>query len=255
VGDGFNEVAVSLNHGMVFLKKIPVPLGLDPEAIRDQLQWEAGQFLVSNADDYIIESERLPFQSLTGNPVYLMVLVRKKVIDQVRTLIRGAGLRLNTVDVDVFCAIRVLKINNNLEPGKMTVYVSVEKKDLLIVFVRNGEYYLSHRVLFEDDGGPREPGTVAQLLAKELKRLAFGHRIGQEIEDIHKVYLSGSDSMQAVFQALSQAVQMPVELINPFSRLTVSQAVLQSKDYLRFPERFISSVGVALRKPTVLSSS
>ena len=246
VGEDFNEVAVSLNHGMVFLKKIPVPLGLDAEAIRDQLQWEARQFLVSDVDDYIIESERLPFQSLTGNPVYMMVLVRKKVIDQVRTLIRGTGLSLNTVDVDVFCAIRALKFNNNLEPGK---------KDFLIVLIRNGEYYLSHRVLFEDEGAPREPGMVAQLLAKELKRLVFGHRIGQEIEDIHKVYLSGSDSIQAVFQALSPAVQMPVELVNPFSQFTVSQAVSQSKDYLRFPERFISSIGVALRSTTAFTRS
>jgi Tfp pilus assembly PilM family ATPase len=247
VGEGFNEVAVSLNHGMVLLKKIPVALGMDSEMIRDQLQWEARQFLVSDADEYIIESERLPFQNLTGNPMYMMVLVRKKVIDQVRNLVRGAGLSLHTVDVDVFCDIRALKVNYDFEPDKTTVFTVVDKKDLLIVFIRNGEYYLSHRVLFEDGTGQREPAMTAQLLAKELKRLVFGHRIGREIEDIHKVFLSGSDSIQSVLQAFSQAVPIPVELANPFQRVAVSQAVTQSKDYLRFPERFISSIGVALR--------
>jgi Tfp pilus assembly PilM family ATPase len=247
IGEGFKEVAVSLNHGMVMLKTIPVALGMDSEMIHDQLQWEARQFLVSDENEFVIESERLPFQNMTGNPMYMMVLVRKKVIDQVRNLVRGAGLSLHTVDVDVFCSIRALKANYDFEPDKATVFAAIDKKDLLIVFIRNGEYYLSHRVLFEDGGGSREPAVTAQLLAKELKRLVFGHRIGREIEDIHKIYLSGSESSQAVLQAFSQSVPIPVELANPFQRVAVSQTVTESKDYIRFPERFISSIGVALR--------
>lgn len=250
IGKRGNHVGITLNRAMVLVKKIPVPLGMEEEMVAEQMTWEAAQFLVTSLDDYIMEYQRLPFRSLTGNPTYLVVLVRKKVIEIVRTLVERIGLILRGVDVDVFSNIRTLVANYDLNMDGTSVLVDIQREYFDLVFIRYREFFLSHRIFFRGDVSKSDfvdGSEISKLIEKELRRLVFGHRLGQEIEDLDKIFLMGSEIIKNMPKVLSDIVSVPLEVVNPFRRITVSQSVSKSQEFLEFPERFIASVGVALK--------
>ena len=254
-GEG-REVGVVLHGGMVLVKKIPLALGLEEESVRGQIVWEAEQFLVAPSEDYIMEYQRLPFQTPEGNPIYLMVLVRKSVVEGVRSLVEEIGLDLKELDVDMFSNIRALLANYDLTLEGTSALVDIQREHLAIVFIRRLEYYLSHRVFLQKGGsvsGLGDSSDIVHLLLKELRRLVFGHRLGGGIEDLDRIFLVGSEVVQRVFEELSSTVSVPVEIVNPFRRVNVSSSISQSRGVVQFPERFVASVGVTLRRVSTLA--
>ena len=243
------EVGVVLHTGMVFIKKIPVSLGLEEEMIREHMQWEAGQFLIAPLDDYIVEYQRLPFQTSSGNPVYLLILVRKSVVEWLHSLLGKIGLFLKKVDVDAFSNIRALLANYDLDMEKISVLVDVQRESLAFVFIHQQEYFLSHRISLQEGGaasGFLDSSDVVSLLLKELRRLIFGHSLGRGIEDLDRIFLVGTDLVQRISQELLSSISIPLEVVNPFRRVNVSQSVSQSEEFIGFPERFLTSIGVTL---------
>lgn len=250
------DIGVVLDSGMVLLKKIPLALGLEEEMIREHMVWEAEQLLVSPLDEYIVEYQRLPFQTPLGNPFYVLILVRKRVMEGVQSLIEKCGFTLKEVDVDVFSIIRTLLVNYDINPEETFVLVDVQRQYLSFIFIRQREYFLSYRVSLQEDGSVsqiKQNSETVNVLLKELRRLVFGHRIGRGIDDLDRIFLMGGDNIQKVSHELSSAVSVPVEIINPFRRIEVSQSVTQSKEFNDFPEKFVASVGAIIRNTSQFS--
>ena len=181
------DIGVVLDGGMVLLKKIPVALGLQEEMIREHIMWEAEQLLVSLLDEYIVEYQRLPFQTQLGNPFYVLILVRKRVMEGIQSLIEKCGFLLKEVDVDVFSIIRTLLVNYDINPDQTFVLVHVQRQYLSFIFIRQREYFLSYRVSLQEDGSVsqiKQSSDIVNVLLKELRRLVFGHRIGRGIDDL-----------------------------------------------------------------------
>ena len=250
------DIGVVLDGGMVLLKKIPIALGLQEEMIREHIMWEAEQLLVSLLDEYIVEYQRLPFQTPLGNPFYVLILVRKRVMEGVQSLIEKCGFTLKEVDVDVFSIIRTLLVNYDINPDETFVLVDVQRQYFSFIFIRQREYLLSYRISLQEDGSVsqiKQNSDTVNVLLKELRRLVFGHRIGRGIDDLDRIFLMGGDNIQKVSHELSSAVSVPLEIINPFRRIEVSQSVKQSKEFNDFPEKFVGSVGAILRNTSQFS--
>ena len=250
------EVGVVLDSGMVLVKKIPVALGLEDEVTREHILWEAEQLLISSLNEYVVEYQRLPFQTPLGNPIYVLILVRKGVMEGIESLISKCGLDLKDVDVDIFSNIRTLLTNYDIDSDQTSVIVDVQRCYLSFIFVRQREFFLSHRVSLNEDGSVsqfKESSDIVNVLLKELRRLVFGHRLGRGIEDLNSIYLLGGENTQKVSKELSSAVSVPLEVINPFRRVEFSQSVSQSKEYTNYPERFVASVGVTIKRLSAYS--
>jgi len=245
-GSGIQSAGLALDGSMALVKKVSVALGLEEELLRDQMAWEAEQLLVSPSDHFSVAFERLPFSTASGNPLYLQVLVRKKVIETVRALVTECGLRLADVDVDIFSTVRVIAANHAVDPRHVAVCIDVHRNLIGITFIRKNEYFLSHRILVPDT--MEEVSDRIKLLLKELRRLIFGHGLGKGIEDIHRFFLVNHVSQEAWDKELSRAVPIAVEPLRPFQKLTVSSRMSNSMEFGQFPERFVASVGVVLKK-------
>lgn len=244
------DVGVAVHGGMVLLKKCPVVLGLDESALHEQLQWEAEQFLSTGLDEFIFEYERLPHPSPSGNPTYLLIFIRKRVIQEIQSLIKGAGLSLKDVDVDVFSDMRTLLTNYDIEHEDRVVLIDIQRRYVMLYFINQGEYFLSHRVSVREGGSAAEFHDVAdfiEMLRKELHRLIFGYRMGKGVEDLNHIFLIGNEVVRDVAQELMDAVSVPVEIVNPFRKVSYSEAVSTSEEFIHNPERFTTAVGMALR--------
>jgi Tfp pilus assembly PilM family ATPase len=244
------DVGISLNSDLVLTKRIPVALGLNEDMINEHLKWEVEQFLIDSIDEYVFEYQKLPFQTAEGNPIFLSILVRKKIIEGLRTLIKACDLTLKDVDVDVFSIVRALLANYDLDASGTAVLVDIQRDGISFIFIRQKEYYFSHRIPFNDTRAvsrSMDNSAILQLIQKELKRLVFGHNLGRRIEDLNAIYFIGNEAVQSISEELSGTVNVPQEIVNPFRRVAVSESVSQSQEFSRFPEKFVPSVGVTLK--------
>lgn len=245
-----SDVGITLNSDFVIIKRIPVALGLDEDRIREHMLWEVEQSLNDPLTEYVFEYQKLPFQTAEGNPFYLTILVRKKIISGLHSLTKACGLTLKDIDVDVFSIVRTLLANYDLDSTVTVVTVDIQRDGLSFVVVRQKEYFLSHRVPFNDNrtgSRPMDHASILQLILKELKRLVFGHNLGHGVEDLDAIYIIGNEMAQSVSKELTGSVSVPHEIVNPFRRVAVSESVSQSQDFSRSPEKYVPSVGITLK--------
>jgi Tfp pilus assembly PilM family ATPase len=168
------EIGVVLSGDMVLIKRISVALAMEEEMIKEQLKWEANQFCISPVEEFSMDYQRLPFQTPTGNAIYLLVLVRKKVIEVVSSLVEKVGLVLKDIDVDIFSNIRTLLNNYDINEDEVSVLVDIHRDDIVFIFIHQREYLLSHRISFlESNLKPVmiNSETIVKLLLKELRQL------------------------------------------------------------------------------------
>lgn len=248
IGTG-NEVGISLYSGCVLIKRIPVALGLDKDFVKDQLYWEAQQFTISSLKDYIIDYQRLPFQTLSGNPLYIVVLIRKKILSMIRKLVENTGMVLKDVDVDVFSNIRSLIENYQLNE-EINILIDVQREYICFIFIKDEEFFLSNTISLKKNDGSVivDISEINDFLIKELKRLIFGHKIINKIEDFDTIFLTGSESVYDLKDKLADQLQVPIEILNPFAKIKVVQSVSSKDVFQKHPEKFVSSIGVALKK-------
>lgn len=252
------RVSVAINAGMVIIKKIPLALGLDDKMTKDQILWEVDQLLLSPIDLYSIEYERLPNQTPSGNPNYLVVLIQKKILEIIQSLIKQTGLHLANVDVDIFANIRNLLVNYQIDKESTVVFVDTHDTYIDLVLLRQKDYFLSHRISFNtirSDSGVLSSKDVVKHLIKEIRRLIFGHRLGRKIEDIECIFLLGGKLIQKISEILPSEVSVPIEIVNPFRKINVSPSVTQSKEWIQFPHRFMPSVGMLLKNNPSLAEA
>ena len=256
-GNG-KHAGIVLHSDMVLIKNITVALGVDEKTLREQMFWEADQFLISSLSDYILEYVKLPLQTQSGNCIYILILVRKGIIKLIRSLLKKVGLSIHNIDVDLFSNIRTLLINYELSKKENSVFIDVQKEYLKLVFIRQNEYYWAHRISLRSQNANAEflsPSEIVPSLLKEFRRVIFGHRLGRKIEDLDRIFLAGSGSVRKIAEDLTNTISVPVEVLNPFRRLKVSETVERSKEYIRFPELFGASVGIALKMVPALAGS
>jgi Tfp pilus assembly PilM family ATPase len=250
MGTGEAAASLALNGSMVLIKKIPVALGLGEEVIQSQMRWEAEQVLLSPVEEYVLSHQRLPFSTPSGNPQYLQVLLRKRVVQLLRSFAKTAGISIREIDVDCFADIRTVVANVDLDPKGTAVLADVRPGRLGFVLIHHQEFFLNTRIPV-----PREasPGETAKILLKELRRLVFGHR-GKGIDDLERVLLKGDGPLQVMVQELKG--QVPTEILNPFDRIVVSPEAKKSDFITRDAGRFIAPIGLALKRiPTLQTHS
>jgi len=245
-----DKVGVVLTSKMVHIKKIPVALGLDPEMVCSQLEWEAEQFLVSPLSDYIVEYQKLPFQSREGNPLYLLVSIRRQIISNIHKMMKDSGLRLVDVDVDIFSEIRSVIKNYTMNNEMPYALIDVGTSFVHIVLVQKGEYFLSQTMPFRDNDSSSIPDSsaICGLIEKELKRLLFGHDLGQGSEDLGGIFFIGGKNAEDLVRHMESVTETSVIAVDPFQRVRLSSDLKEAEEVKKYPDRFTAPVGAVIKK-------
>jgi len=253
-----NGVDIIIDESMVIIKTIPVAMGLEESAVQDQLQWEADGYLIAPLSDYILEFEKLPIQTKEGNPVYIMVCIRKKLIHILQSMIDRIGMKMTSLEVDVFAYIRALKANYNLKKKDICAIADVQKGTIKLILLQKGDYFLSHQIVFDREkygSGAVTSNEMVKRLTKELNRLIFGHNLGRQIEDLGGLYLVGTDDVHQIANSLEAQLSIPVAILNPFQKVRVAEHVSNQEVFRHFPERFGANLGASLKNMPDLAVS
>lgn len=248
-GGDVKNAGVTIGSDMVLIKKLPVNLGLSEELIEEHMKWEAEQCLVSQSGDYIIDYQRLPITSDDGNPQYVLILVRRIVVDQLRSVFRSLDLSLRDIDIHLFSLVRLLTSTNDLSGYDPYCLIDVQRSCLTMVIMLQKEYYLSHKISlgrggYKDAVSPDE--DIADLIQKELKRILFGHRLGEDISVVKKIFLTGSEEVRNICDALNQRHMPESQVVNPFQNIA-----LKADSNTDSPEFFSAALGAALKQRSI----
>ncbi|GEM_PF-675332 len=244
------DTGVVLNSGIVTIRKIPVAIGLEDEFIENHMRWEAEQSLVSPLEEFVVEFQRLPFQTPSGNPTYVVIVVRRVVIDFIHSMVHRMGLKLREVDIDIFSSIRVVVSNYDTKPDRISAIIDVQNSYLNFIFIRDREYFLSHFFSIDEESSSSnlsDEGRAVEMILKELRRLIFGHKLGERVDDLSGIFLTGTGNVRRFYESFSSSVNIPVEIVNPFSKVKVAQSVYELEEYSRFPEKIVPAVGMLLK--------
>lgn len=244
------NVVFTLDSGMVSIKKIPLDPNLHGEQLREHVQWEVEQFVISPLDEYIIDFEHQPAANGRSHASAIVVVVRKVITDFLKEVFRETHLRLRAIDVDVFAAHRALARNYEPAPDVRLAMVDVRKENLQFSILHGKDYFLLQEIDYpvEEQGEllRREEDHLARVISKELRRVILDNKLGRGIEDISSLFLYGDGLSPAVVEALRTAHNIRINLANPFRRLKlgsqISDPTIQSH-----PETFLVSVGAAIK--------
>lgn len=243
------DVGVVLRHDMVQIKRCPVALGMEESLLRDHLEWEAAQACISDIDQYTLVSHQLPSQMPAGNHLFLTVLVQKWAIDSIRRLVKKAGHRLVDIDVDVFATIRTVLANFSVQ--KQDLMLIIEKTNQLFSFtvLQQNDFFLVHRIpVLSKSNDKTSNRELADFVQKEVKRLVFAHRLGNDASVFNGIFLSGEFDFEDIQAALSSSLSVPIHRINPFKCVKTDPSLSGTEEFTQQSGRFITPMGLILKR-------
>ena len=279
---GLKDVTVSVSGHFVIVKRIRVPQ-MKPDELREGIAWEAEQHI-----PYSIEDVNLDFQILgsgdngKGEMDVLLVAVKKDIVNQYLAVISAAGLRAAVVDVDAFAMENAFEMSEQVRRDEVVALVNIGAAITTINVLRRGssdftrdsalagnrytESLQKGLGLSHDQaetlkmGGAVQGHDVAEArpviemvngeLAGEIRRSFEFYRSSMPGGAIHRVVLSGGCArLSDLSSYLSQSLDLPVEIANPFRDITADRKQFDPEYLAYIAPQMAVGVGLALREP------
>lgn len=248
-----SKTVLTLDSRMVMVKKVPVDSDLPEQEMKNQINWEAEQYVPHSADDYIIDYNQLkgadekPFNEL------LLVMVRRAVVDFWLRVFKNTQLELSIVDVDLFAAIRAIKSNYEYQKNEKIGLVDIGKEKVKITLMIEGDYFFSSEFDFHSTDrsvSSPEPDVddLSRLISKELRRIILDNKLGTYVDDLDRIFLYGEKVSEDLVEGLQNAYNVRINKVNPFRKVRFLSSEVGGNFVRNSPETFVVCVGAALRK-------
>ena len=270
------EVVVALPETQVYTRSVKFPMLTDQE-IASAVRWEAEQYIPIPVKEAIIQHQILERRENVSPPEVSVLLVAtpRKLVEKYVKVVQAAKMEAVAVETEIMALVRALAPPQQtvllVDFGARSTDIAVAKNSNL-VFTRSiptaGEaltrsvaqsfgieqqqaeqykrtYGLSAQQL---EGKIRNALTpVFNMVVDEIKK-AMHYYQSEEKGDTPSVAIvaGGTAGMPEVISTLSNSLSMEVVIANPFSRVQVSQEVLQS--LAGYAPLYSIAVGLAMRE-------
>jgi len=277
------EVAASLSGNAVIVKKINLPVMTQAE-LADSIYWEAEQYIPFDIQDVNLDYQILDAgggPDSTGTMEVLLVAAKKEKIADYTGVISQGGRTPVVVDVDAFALQNAYEMNYGPEAGEIVVLLNAGASAININILSGGQSLFTRDVSM---GG----NTYTEAVQKELNLTydtaelakrgapvdgvsfedvkpvlhAMTENVLLEIQKtfdffkatassdrIDRILLSGgASSVDGFAEALQERFNAPVELFDPFKKITFDSKKLGVVDAERLAPTAAVAVGLALRR-------
>jgi type IV pilus assembly protein PilM len=264
----------------VIVKKVVLPIQ-SGQNIESAVMLEASHLIPESLDNVNLDFQVLDWVDDGSKAEVLLVGAKKDIINSYVSAVAGAGLEPVVVDVDHFALENMFELNYDAPTGKAVGLVNIGARYTSINILEGGRSTFTGDVpaggtefndvlmrqlgvsfeeaeLLKSGGrvkgnGPEEVEplvtSVTEFLIEEIQRnLSFFWTAATE-EPLGAIYLSGGAGVVPGFAAqLSQRLDVPVELVDPFRRIAVD-ARADRRLIQEHGSAFAVCVGLATRKP------
>ena len=249
-------VATSVSGHSVIVKKITMPTVSDAE-LSETINTEAAQHIPFDIADVNIDYQILSEDDGSPQMDVLLVAVKKDKILNYTNVLNLAGKAPAVVDIDAFALQNCYEYNYEPAPGTTVALLNLGASVMNINIVKGTTPLFTRDVSV---GGNQYTDSLQKeldLSFDDAEALKLGQRVGTVSEDaklpilqqvteiivleiqktfdffrataggehIERIYLAGGSSkVPGLIEALRQEFSLPVELMNPFQRISLAAA-------------------------------
>ena len=276
------KVGFSISGYSVIVKKVNLAV-MSEDELEEHIQTEAEQYIPFDIDDVYMDFQDLKINEGDSERTDVMLVAAKKeIVDDYLEMLEGLNLKPVIVDVDGFALENTYEYNYPKDENVALVDIGASKMNINII--SNGISVVARDVVVGSRQLTEQIQAAFDLEFEEAEALKLGHipaeEKQEEIADIFsstctqwvleikkaidlyqanhtdapltRLVLSGGGSkVSGLVDYLANETDLPVELFNPFSNMTVNSKKIDP-DYLNSvgPEMAIAT-GIAIR-PSVI---
>ena len=273
------NVATSVSGHFVIVKRITVNATTDEE-LYNAIPYEAQQHIPFDVSDVNLSYQSLgPAPSGTGSDVMLVAVKREKILNHTNVLSQ-AGKTPILVDYDGFAVFNAFEMNYDTRSDQMVAILNIGASIMNIVIGRAGLPLFTRDVsvggnqytdtlqkeldLSFDDAEKLKRGedvanitpeqktphlrSVSEILLLEIQKTFDFFRQTTSTENIQQILVSGGTArIEGLVEQLKEEFGMPVELVDPFQKVTIDPKKFDLKYINEVSPRLSVAVGLALR--------
>ena len=236
---------LAIDRRMVIEQTVTFDSDIDKPFLLDHLEWEAGQLLISDRDDYNVDFETItPLK--TGFERYLVVAMRKQLIQYIQDVFNQSSLTLTSIDLDKISAIKAFKATQNNDGLSVLVNCTQEVYDIMLLY--NGNFVTSHELSYKENPiKGSDPIKVVADIYQTYNSLQNQIRDFLDTDSLENVYFFGENFKPDFLNHFEQmnTRQKPVHF-NPFTSLPLDLDNKSQELIERYPERFVFCLGMVL---------
>lgn len=273
------DTASSVSGNSVIIRKIALS-AMSPEALEEEIQWEAEQYIPFDINDVNIDFQMLePDENDPSRMFVLLVASKKDIINDYQSVFAEAGLKLVLVDVDVFAIQNTFEMNYDLDPEAIYALVNIGASMMNINVVKDGYSLFTRDVqvgggLYTEDlqkklavssdeaekikvsADLNSPADILESIARvndtlslEIRRSLDFYNSNALEGKITKVFLSGGGSKTLnLIKTVTERLNLPVEVINPFERIKYDAKKFEKEFLVEIAPIMAVAVGLAARR-------
>ena len=274
-------VATSISGHSVIIRKIQLPI-MTEEEMEASIQWEAEQYI-----PFEISEVNIDFQILGPDPKdpsqmnVVLVAAKKDFVNDYVAVFTECGLSPTVMDIDCFAMENAFESNHEIEEDEVVALVNMSAsamnvnvlKEGVSVFTRDitvgGNMFneeLQKRLGLSDEDAENvklggvldgtEKSSVDEVitdatenLLQEVQRSLDFFSATSADDKIQKVFITGGVSKFARVQTLlTERLDIPVELLNPFNQVVVDDKSFDMEYINAIAPLMSVSVGLAMRR-------
>jgi type IV pilus assembly protein PilM len=255
------NVAAAVSGHSVIVKKVNLP-AMTRDELDEQIRWEAEQYIPFDVNEVNLDFQILDDGSSgegDGQMEVLLVAAKKDLIDDYVQVITEAGLVPAAIDVAAFAVENAFEANYDISPDEVIALVNIGAQVVNINILSEGTPAFTRDITTAGNQYTEEIQKALSVSFDEAERIKLGGRrtddsqevVPQEVEQamqsvsetvigeisrsldffgattadshIGRVVLSGGGASVAGFEkAFHERTGLPVEIMNPFSRMAPS---------------------------------
>ncbi|MFQ5664885.1 MAG: type IV pilus assembly protein PilM [Candidatus Binatia bacterium] len=274
------KVITAVPGPAVIIKRVTLPAQSARE-LENTILFEAGNFIPEDLENVNLDYQITDYLDDGKRMEVLLAAAKKDIVASYAETVRAAGLAPVVVDVDYFALENMFEANYEPAADRVIALVNIGARYSSINILKDGRSTftgdvpvggrdISEALVRELDMRPADAeafkaGTAPAGTDAEQAAAVSNSAAAALIEEIHHalsffwtaatdetidvVYLSGGVArMPGLVQQLSERVQAPVEVANPFGHITLDPAVDSPQLRAQGPE-FAVAMGLAIRRP------
>jgi type IV pilus assembly protein PilM len=275
-------VAISISGHAVIVKKISLP-PMPDEELEGQVKLAAEQYIPFDINEVNIDFHVLPPDpggDRQGDMSVILVAAKKDKINELTELVKGAGLTPMVMDVDAFAIENMHAINYPMAIDETTALVNIGASVMNVNIIRGGaslftrdiplggnryteaiqrEMGMSYEEAEESKKGERTSDSSSAPLgnvidsvngevASEIARTVDYFKSSMANTDLDRMLVCGGVAKaRGLIQHLSDRIQTPVEVADPFAEIDVTGSDVDGDTLAELAPSAAVAVGLALR--------
>jgi len=274
-----SRIATSISGHSVIVKKVALPM-LSSAELEESIQWEAEQYIPFDLAEVNVDYQVLREVPDEQKLEVILVAAKKEKIADYCSVVSMTGKTPSVVDIDAFALLNAYEVNYEPEEDSIVALLNIGASSMIMNIVRGTEFLFTRDIatggeqytefLQRDLGIDRDEAeeykqmidvpfemedqvrsvlrSVSENMALEIEKTLEYFKTTTYSKDIESLYICGGASKtEGLQEYLSETLQFPVEILDPFRKVEVNGAGDLLDDTEHSGADFAVAVGLAMR--------